>query len=248
ALVPISHRKKMKELAKIALDAQWFRDRVEATGLADLAKIGYEHLDPCLISAFAERWHADTSTFHMPVGEITVTLDDVSCLPHLPISGHLLDHTPLSKDQGIDALVNLLGANPADAHSEVSKTKGNHATLTYLKGLFTDHLDQLAVFTLLGDEQSCEKYRRYALRVYLMLLVGYTIFAGSSKNCVQLWFAQYFDDLELANTYAWGASALAFLYNGLSATNTPKWTTVTCYMTLLQAWIHAHFPRICGRV
>ncbi|MCI83272.1 hypothetical protein A2U01_0104547, partial [Trifolium medium] len=33
----------------------------------------------------------------MPAKEITVTLDDVSCLLHLPITGRLLDHTPLSK-------------------------------------------------------------------------------------------------------------------------------------------------------
>ncbi|PNX87105.1 hypothetical protein L195_g043191, partial [Trifolium pratense] len=134
----------------------------------------------------------------------------------------MIDHTPISKDQGIDALVSLLRADPIDAHSEVSKTKDNHATLTYLKSLFTDHLDQLAVFTSLGDEQSCERYRRYTLR--------------------------YFEDLELVSDYAWGVSALAFLYNGLSVANMPKWTTVTSYMTLLQAWIHAHFPRICGGV
>ncbi|PNX61776.1 hypothetical protein L195_g052630, partial [Trifolium pratense] len=108
ALVLVSHGKKMKELAKIAPDAQWFRDRVEATGLADLAKTGYEHLDPCLISAFAERWHVDTSTFHMPARENTMTLDDVSYLLHIPISGRLFDHTPISKDQAINTLVNIL--------------------------------------------------------------------------------------------------------------------------------------------
>ncbi|XP_045797638.1 uncharacterized protein LOC123891793 [Trifolium pratense] len=137
--------------------------------------------------------------------------------------------TDLAKtDQGIDPLVSLLGADPVDAHSEVSKTKGNHATLTYLKSMFTDHLDQLAVFTSLGDEQSCERYRRYTLIVYRMLL--------------------YFEDLELVSDYVWGVFALAFLYNGLSVANMPKWTTVTSYMTLLQAWIHAHFPGICGHV
>ncbi|CAJ2664788.1 unnamed protein product [Trifolium pratense] len=130
----VSHGKKMKELAKIASDAQWFRDRVEATGLADLAKTGYEHLDPCSISAFAERWNADTSTFHMPAGEIKVTLDDVSYLLHLPISGCLLDHTPLSKDQGIEVLVNLLGAQPANAHSDVSRPKD--ATHGYMRWYF----------------------------------------------------------------------------------------------------------------
>ncbi|PNY01802.1 hypothetical protein L195_g025104 [Trifolium pratense] len=116
----------MKELAKIASDAQWFRDRVEATRLANLAKTVYEHLDLCLISAFSERWHANTSNFHMHVWKIKVTLDDV----------------------------NLLGAQPGAALTEVGKTKGNHATLTYLKGLFTDHLAQVVVFTSLSDEQS----------------------------------------------------------------------------------------------
>ncbi|MCI39860.1 serine/threonine-protein phosphatase 7 long form-like protein, partial [Trifolium medium] len=56
---------------------QWFRERLAVTGLLDLAKTGYQHLDPALISAFAERWHEETSSFHMPAREITVTLDDV---------------------------------------------------------------------------------------------------------------------------------------------------------------------------
>ncbi|PNX58430.1 hypothetical protein L195_g059185, partial [Trifolium pratense] len=76
----------------------------------------------------------------MPAGEITVTLDDVSCLLHLLITALLLDHTPISKDQGLEVLINLLGAH--HAHSKVSKTKGAHATLTYLKGLFTHHIQQ----------------------------------------------------------------------------------------------------------
>jgi hypothetical protein len=44
----------------------------------------------------------------MHVGEITVTLDDVSCLLHLPIKGLLLDHNSISKAGGIDLMVNLL--------------------------------------------------------------------------------------------------------------------------------------------
>ncbi|GAU50345.1 hypothetical protein TSUD_409300 [Trifolium subterraneum] len=73
-----------------------------------LASTGYQHLDSCLISAFAERWHEETSSFHMPVGENTVTLNDVSCLLHLPLEGRLLDHSSISKVDGIDLMVNLL--------------------------------------------------------------------------------------------------------------------------------------------
>ncbi|MCI65201.1 serine/threonine-protein phosphatase 7 long form-like protein, partial [Trifolium medium] len=84
---------------------------------------GYQHLDPYLISADAERWHDETSNFHMPVGEITVTLDDVSCLLHLPFRGRLLDHIPITKIEDIDLMVRLLGSDPADADTEVTKTK-----------------------------------------------------------------------------------------------------------------------------
>jgi hypothetical protein len=48
------------------------------TGLGDLPKTGHQFLDSCLIGAFVERWYEEISSFHMSVGEITVTLDDVS--------------------------------------------------------------------------------------------------------------------------------------------------------------------------
>ncbi|MCI29808.1 serine/threonine-protein phosphatase 7 long form-like protein [Trifolium medium] len=68
----------MKMLDLEVSDEDWFRDRLAVTRLADLAKTGHQHLDPCLISAFAERWNDETSSFHMSAGEITVTLEDVS--------------------------------------------------------------------------------------------------------------------------------------------------------------------------
>jgi hypothetical protein len=37
-----------------------------------------------------ERWHAKTNNFHLPVGEMTVTLYDVACLLHIPIVGRLM--------------------------------------------------------------------------------------------------------------------------------------------------------------
>ncbi|MCI56055.1 serine/threonine-protein phosphatase 7 long form-like protein, partial [Trifolium medium] len=65
-LCPVNHGRKMKQLDLEVPDEQWFREGLEVTGLADLAKTRYQHLDPRLISAFAERWHEDTLSFHMP--------------------------------------------------------------------------------------------------------------------------------------------------------------------------------------
>ena len=38
-----------------------------------------------LLMTLCERWHTETNSFHMVLEEMTVTLDDVACLMHLPI-------------------------------------------------------------------------------------------------------------------------------------------------------------------
>ena len=50
-----------------------------------------------LLSTFVERWHPETSSFHLPFGEMTVTLDDVDALFHLPIAGTFF--TSVHRDQ-----------------------------------------------------------------------------------------------------------------------------------------------------
>lgn len=44
-------------------------------------------IDEALLTGLADRWRPETHTFHLPFGEITVTLKDVGMLTGLPISG-----------------------------------------------------------------------------------------------------------------------------------------------------------------
>ena len=83
-------------------------------------------IDHCLICAFVERWHEETLSFHLPFGEMTVTLDDVSCLLHLPIDGMLLSHEAITRDVPMEWMMTHLGSDPGQAHVEVTKTKGAH--------------------------------------------------------------------------------------------------------------------------
>ena len=46
-------------------------------------------IDKGLITALVERWRLETNSFHLPVGECTVTLKDVSCLLGLSVTGKI---------------------------------------------------------------------------------------------------------------------------------------------------------------
>jgi hypothetical protein len=211
-----------------------FVDRIAKTGLADLAKTGHMMVDSFLISAFAERWHEETSSFHVSAGEGTVTLGDVSCLLHLSNVGRLLDHQYVNKEEGTKLMVDLCGADPADIENEMVKTKGSHVMYTYLQTHFQTLRAHIDAYEVEGNQDEVLRHQNFALRTYLLLMVGYTIFADTSKNCVYIHHVKNFDGLETVSEIAWGPAALVCLYKGLTACTAPSVSTLAGYMTLLQ--------------
>ena len=89
-----------------------------------------------------ERWHEETSSFPLPSGEMTVTLDDVACLLHLPIDGMLLSHRSISRDEAVELMETYLGSSTGDALIEVEKTKGAHCRFGYLERIFKECLKE----------------------------------------------------------------------------------------------------------
>ena len=51
-------------------------------------RVGHIKVDWPLIIALVKKWRPKTHTFHMPVGEITITLQDVAILFGLRVHGH----------------------------------------------------------------------------------------------------------------------------------------------------------------
>ena len=49
-----------------------------------------------LLTTLAERWHSETSSFHLPTGEATVTLEDVWRILRIPIHGEHVVYDPAS--------------------------------------------------------------------------------------------------------------------------------------------------------
>ena len=74
---------------------------VAGTTLSPLIACSIDTGDRGLLSSFVKRWHQETSSFHLPGGELTITLDDVSSLLHLPVIGDLHAFEPLHVDDAV---------------------------------------------------------------------------------------------------------------------------------------------------
>ncbi|XP_024632214.1 protein MAIN-LIKE 2-like [Medicago truncatula] len=205
--------------------ARWWENKLQGTDLGWLQDTSYSMIDHGLIYAFLERWHEETSSFHLPFREMTVTLDDVASLLHIPIDGMLLSHESISP----------LGSSTFDARREVKMTKGAHCQFGYLKEIFKERLkEQRDLAAEYGVTEEVERLRDQAVRIYMLYLVGITIFTDKSQCTVDVVYLKYFRDLDLVSGFSWGAAALAQLYKELN--NVARWTCsqVAGYLTLLQ--------------
>ena len=137
----INAGKKVRKLDIPENGLRWFSDPVEASGLHGLIYTGYSSVTHAMIRALCERWHTETSSFHLPVGEMTITLDDVYNLLHIPIQGRMLDHdAAMDRDRGLDLMIRLLGMSEADARVEARTESAGHTSYPTLKRLYEAHL------------------------------------------------------------------------------------------------------------
>ena len=44
-------------------------------------------LDHALITVLVERWRSETHSFHLPYGEMTITLQDMEVIMEVPVDG-----------------------------------------------------------------------------------------------------------------------------------------------------------------
>ncbi|XP_045810536.1 serine/threonine-protein phosphatase 7 long form homolog [Trifolium pratense] len=102
------------------------------SGLCWLERTSLKLTDPQLISAFVERWHPETSSFHMSFGEMTITLDDVACLLHLPVRGQFYTPVSVSQEQAAKLAAELLGEEYEFALRETVAQRGGYFSQQWL--------------------------------------------------------------------------------------------------------------------
>jgi hypothetical protein len=178
-------------------------------------------VDPHIISAFVERWHPETSSFHMPWGEMTITLDDVRCLLHLPVRGDFYNQPLPMTEEGATALaVELLGVTYGQAQMETRKQRGGYYSQEWLHSVYETQI--------MRGRSDC------AARAYLLLLVGCTIFADKSFTRVDAKYLPLFRVLGTCSRFCWGVAALVTLYDSLGDASMYVTKQLAGYPSLLQ--------------
>ncbi|KAL5148412.1 Protein MAIN-LIKE 1 [Glycine soja] len=171
---------------------------VAGTKLSPLIRCSVVTGDPGLVSVFAERWHRETNTFHLLVGELTITLDDVACLLHLPITGALRRFESLGVDEVVLLLIELLEVSTKEARAETVHAHGAYVRLSWLREVYDSRC------------QACHWI--VAARAYLLHLVGCTLLANKSPIHVHVVHLEVFRDLGQSGGYAWGVAALVHMF------------------------------------
>ncbi|CAN6362639.1 unnamed protein product [Urochloa humidicola] len=133
------------------------------------------HFDMSLRAALLDRWRPETHKFHLPVGEMTPTLQDVALLLGVPCAGDpvvALDVPPTWRDE-------LLGRF-ADVHRHDQAPP--YRTFTNTHGPTKNWLLQFSAQYMREDADEATVARR--LEAYILWLFGWVLFCSSQGNSV----------------------------------------------------------------
>ncbi|KAH1257784.1 Protein MAIN-LIKE 2 [Glycine max] len=119
----VSHERKVEKFGRPAPKIEVI---VATTGFSSLITYSLETGDKGLLFAFAERWNNKTNNFHLPIRELSITLDDVASLLHLPITSAFYTFDAINVEQFLEMSIQ-------DAKDEIEHCRGAYVRLAWLR-------------------------------------------------------------------------------------------------------------------
>lgn len=196
-------------LGRLNRNQDWFWDPLRESGLHDLVYLGYTTVPHALLMTLCERWHPETNTFHMPLGEMTVTLDDVACLMHLHIEGRMLSHgKKMPKHEGAALLMWHLGVSQQEAEKICGTEYGGYISYPKLRELYTRYLSRANILMDTEDAEEMEELQRvrtFCVKSYFLYLVGCLLFGDRSNKRIELvYLTTMAEGYAGMRNYSWG--------------------------------------------
>ncbi|XP_025610732.2 protein MAIN-LIKE 1-like [Arachis hypogaea] len=216
---------------KLDLPQSW-NPRVEnylrATGFYHVSRIGMIRGSHPLLAALVERWRPETHTFVLPVGDVTVTLEDVAHIFGLPIDGEPVSGwTDSSSDFVQSQSMAIFGRQPV-----LSRNSKSYIKLGWVRSVRDEEP--------LDTEKSIRRY----VRCQIFCLLGSTLFTDKSTAYAHAKYLPLLRDFERIHTYSWGSACLAHLYRALCRASRYDTKEMDGPLNLLFVWAWERMPCI----
>ncbi|KAJ4805389.1 Serine/threonine protein phosphatase 7 long form isogeny [Rhynchospora pubera] len=193
-----------------------------------------------LLKAMVEFWRPETHTFHFPVGEMTVTLQDVAFLYGLRSTGiPVRSNTRGPWEEKIRA--NLYPhENLGEWHRERSSREGDVVVGNNIKLKWLRQNCGVAPQAGATDEELDRYTRAVALELF-----GTLMFPDISQNSIPAYYLELVSgNLNEVPDFNWGGATLACLYRALDrASMRFKVVTGPWMLLLFWAWSYLHVCR-----
>ena len=152
-----------------------------------------------LITTLVERWHSETHMFHLPHGEMGITLQDIEVM-----LGILVDGLPVTRRTDLkwnEVCRDLLGHEPPLVIPNSNKSTLVGARIKY------KWLDEQ--FAAPSAADAGDKVVQQHARYHLLVWMGALLFMDKFVDWVSLVPLQLLNPISNARRYSWGNAALA---------------------------------------
>ncbi|XP_057719514.1 serine/threonine-protein phosphatase 7 long form homolog [Arachis stenosperma] len=201
---------------------------LRSTGFYHISCIGFIKEFYPLLAALVQRRRPETHTFVLPVGEVTVTLEDVAHIFGLPIDGEpVSDWTDSSSDFLQSQSIAIFGGKPIVNSSSKS---------LYEAGLGSRYQRRRAI----GYRGVFKRY----VRCQIFCLLGSTLFTNNSTAYAHAKYLSLLRDFERIHTYSWGPACLEHLYKTLCRASRYDTKEMDGALNLLFVWAWERLPCI----
>ncbi|KAL5177627.1 Protein MAIN-LIKE 2 [Glycine soja] len=166
-----SHGRKMAKFGRSTLEIEGL---VVASGLSPLITCSLNTGDRRLMYAFMEHWYKETRSFHLPIEEVTITLDDVTGIPQL---------RAVSCQRRYQYVGGITQSHAAEARVETIQYHDSYVRLSWLRDVYQMKIEVCHWIV--------------AALAYLLHLLGCILFANKSATHVHVTFLDALRDLTL---------------------------------------------------
>ncbi|XP_019066952.2 serine/threonine-protein phosphatase 7 long form homolog [Solanum lycopersicum] len=185
--------------------------------------------DRALVTVMVMRWRPETHCFHLPFGEVTITLQDVQVLFGLRIDGdvvYIQDAT--RRIRPWSTLLETL------TECTIAPTDIDAVRRVRIHNITANLRDRLQVDPI-RDATPVERVERIA-RLYMLVILGGILFPNTSGNLISLQYLAFLDPIHDVGKYSWGSAVLAYLYRALCRASIGNVIDICGFIPLLQVW------------